>query len=82
MHKTAIEKIKIKLKEHTDIYNDLTVDMEKLRLKMIEYQSNPSKKKELIMTTMARVTLELKQKFHAGSMEVLKELQKELEDEQ
>lgn len=78
MESLVIQNIKTKLKEHTDIYNALTVDMEKIRLKMVEYQNNPNKKKELVMATMARVTLELKQKFHGGAMEVLKQVLEEI----
>lgn len=60
--------LKQKLAEHEAVVKQLENDMEKLRLEMIELQKDPSKKKELVMATMARVTLEMKKAFHNGAV--------------
>lgn len=68
------EQIKINIAEHDLIINQLATDMEKLRLEMIELQKDPAKRKELVMKTMMRVTLEMKQAFHRGAIAALKDL--------
>lgn len=68
------EQITNSIAEHEAIVTHIAVDMDKLRQEMVELQKDPSKKRELVMATMARVTLEMKQTFHKGAVAALKNI--------
>ena len=63
------------IEEHQSVVDHLTKDMEKLRLEMVELHKDSSKKKELVMASLSRITLEMKEKFHLGAIAALKDLQ-------